>query len=65
MKSSSAGRLAITVAVAVCSGMAAQAEEYRVVASDSGTICQSGTKTDPVTIEGRDDVKIAGRMATP
>ena len=60
MKSSSAIRLAsIAVAAAVCGGVAAKAEQYRVVASDSGTICESGTKSEPVVIEGRDVVTIA------
>jgi hypothetical protein len=60
MKSSSAIRLAaIAVAVAVCGGVAAKAEQYRVVPSESGTICESGTKSEPVVIEGRDVVTIA------
>ncbi|HJR22470.1 MAG TPA: hypothetical protein VJ822_12660 [Dongiaceae bacterium] len=60
MKSSSTIRLgAIAVAAAVCGGVAAKAEQYRVVVSDSGTICESGTKSEPVVIEGRDVVTIA------
>ena len=60
MKSSSAIRLAaIAVAATVCAGVAAKAEQYRVVPSDSGTICESGTKSEPVVIEGRDVVTIA------
>ena len=73
MKSSSAIRLAaIAVAATVCGGVAAKAEQYRVVPSDSGTICESGTKSEPVVIEGRDVVTIAPpgspqprRRATP
>ena len=65
MKSSSAIRLAaIAVAATVCGGVAAKAEQYRVVASDSGTICESGTKSEPVVIEGRDVVTIAPPEAT-
>ena len=60
MKSSSAIRLAaIAVAATVCGGVAAKAEQYRIVPSDSGTICESGTKSEPVVIEGRDVVTIA------
>jgi hypothetical protein len=60
MRSSSAIRLAaIAVAATVCAGVAAKAEQYRVVPSDSGTICESGTKSEPVVIEGRDVVTIA------
>jgi len=49
----------MAIAVSVCGGVAAQAEQYRVVPNDSATVCQSGTKTDPVVVEGRDDVTIA------
>jgi len=60
MKSSSAIRLAaIAVAATVCGGVAAKAEQYRVVPSDSGTICESGTKSEPVVIEERDVVTVA------
>jgi hypothetical protein len=57
MKSLSAIGLAL-IAVAVCGGVAAKAEQYRVVPSDSGTICESGTKSEAVVIEGRDVVTI-------
>jgi len=60
MKSSSAIRLAaIAVAATVYGGVAAKAEQYRVVPSESGTICESGTKSEPVVIERRDVVTIA------
>ena len=60
MKSSSAMRLAvIVVAATVCGGVAAKAEQYRVVPSDGGTICDSGTKSEPVVIEERDVVTVA------
>lgn len=45
------------VAIALCSN-AAWAEQYKVVASDTATICQSGTKTDAMVAEGRDDVVV-------
>jgi hypothetical protein len=48
----------IAVAMAIFGGTGAWAEQYRVLASDAGTICDSGTKTDPVVIEGPDDVVI-------
>ena len=60
MKSSNAIRLAaIAVAATVCGGVAANAEQYRIVPSESGTICESGTKSEPVVIEGRDVVTVA------
>ena len=60
MKSSSAIWLAaIAVAATVCGGVAAKAEQYRVVPSESGTICEFGTKSEPVVIEGRDVVTVA------
>jgi hypothetical protein len=60
MTSSSAKWLtAAAVAFAMCGGGAAWAEQYRVVASDTATICQSGTKTDAMVAEGRDDVEVA------
>jgi hypothetical protein len=62
MRFSSAIGLAL-IAVAVCGGVAAKAEQYRVVPSDSGTICESGTRSEPVVIEGRDVVTIAQPIA--
>ena len=60
MTSSSAKWLtAMSVVLVACGGAAAWAEQYKVVASDSATICQSSTKTDPVVVEGPDDVTIA------
>jgi hypothetical protein len=60
MKSSSAIWLAaIAAAATVCGGVAANAEQYRIVPSESGTICESGTKSEPVVIEGRDVVTVA------
>ena len=60
MRYSSAKRVAaIAVAMAIFGGTAAWAEQYRGVASDAGTICDSSTKTAPVVVEGPDDVTIA------
>jgi hypothetical protein len=60
MKCPSSKRLAaLAVALAIFGGPAAWAEQYRVVATDAGTICDTGTKTEPVVIEGPDDVMIA------
>ena len=60
MKISNPVRLgAAAVAAVLCCGLAAQAEEYRVLPSDSTTVCQSGTKTDWMVLEGPDDVSVA------
>jgi hypothetical protein len=60
MKHSSARRMAaIAVVTAIFGSQAAWAEQYRVVASDAGTICDTSAKTEPVVIEGPDDVTIA------
>lgn len=56
--SSTKWMLPAVVAIVLC-GNAAWAEQYRVVASDTATICQSGTKTDAMVAEGRDDVVVA------
>jgi hypothetical protein len=37
----------------------AQAEEYRIVAPDAATACQSGTKSETTTIEGPREASIA------
>ena len=60
MTCSSAKKVAtIVVAMAIFGSTAAWAEQYRVVASDAGTICDTSAKTEPVVIEGPDDVTIA------
>lgn len=60
MKSSSAKRMAAIVgALAIFGGTTAWAEQYRIVATDAGTICDSSTKSEPVVVEGPDDVMIA------
>jgi hypothetical protein len=40
-------------------GPAVLAEQYRVFDGETPAVCQSGTQSDPVTIEGDRDVKIA------
>jgi hypothetical protein len=61
MEYTSAKRLGtIAVVLAVCGSSAAWGEQYQVVGSETGTICETGTKSEPAVIEGRDDVVIAG-----
>jgi hypothetical protein len=50
---------ATAAAVALCCSLTAQAEEYRVMPSDTTTVCQSGGKTDWMVLEGPDDVSVA------
>jgi hypothetical protein len=50
---------ALALALALLASPAALAAEYRVFPDETGTVCQSGNKSDAVTIEGEDDVKIA------
>ena len=50
---------AVAAAAAICFSLTAQAEEYRVMPSDSTTVCQSGAKTDWMVLEGPDDVLVA------
>jgi hypothetical protein len=49
---------ALTVALAMLASQPVDAEEYRLVAADSATSCQSGTRTDG-SLDGPDEVKIA------
>lgn len=50
---------ALALAFAMLGSPAALAEQYRLVPSETGTVCQSGAKSDVATIEGGDEVKIA------
>lgn len=50
---------ALALALATLGGPAALAEQYRVFDGETPAVCQSGTRSDAVTIEGEDDVKIA------
>jgi hypothetical protein len=50
---------AFAFALAMLSSPAALAEQFRIVPDETGTVCQSGSKSDATTIEGPDDVKIA------
>jgi hypothetical protein len=51
--------LAAVAAAAMGVGLAAQAEEYRVVPSDKVTVCQAGTEADWMPLEGPRDVSVA------
>lgn len=59
MKSANMKRLLTVVVVAMCSGQLAQAEEFRLVPVDTASVCQSGTKTESITLEGPGDTSIA------
>jgi hypothetical protein len=50
---------ALTLAFAILGSSAALAEEFRFIGGETVAPCQSGVKSDLVTIEGEDDVKIA------
>jgi hypothetical protein len=50
---------ALVLALAALGGPAALAEQYRVFDGETPAVCQSGTRSDALTIEGEDDVKIA------
>jgi hypothetical protein len=50
---------AAVAAAALCCSLTAQAEEYRDLPSDNTTVCQSGTKSESMVLEGEDDVSVA------
>jgi hypothetical protein len=49
----------LAVAMAMCGSQLAQADEFRLVPADTASVCQSGTKTEPITLEGPGDTSIA------
>jgi len=59
MKSASMKRLLTVAAVAMCGNQFAQADEFRLVPVDTSSVCQSGTKTESITLEGPGDTSIA------
>ena len=50
---------AILAAAVICQSQIAQAEEYRIVAADAATACQSGEKSETMTLEGSRDASVA------
>jgi len=59
MKTASMKQLLTVVAVVMCGSQLAQAEEFRLVPADTASACQSGTKTESMTLEGPGDTSIA------
>ncbi len=51
--------LALALALTALGSPPALAEQYRVFDGGAPDVCQSGTRSDPVTIEGEDDVNVA------
>lgn len=51
--------LAVSAAAMVWQAQIVQAEEYRVVGADAATACQSGTKSDTMTLNGPRDTSVA------
>lgn len=49
----------IVIALAMLGGQVAEAEQYHVIDGDSAQSCQSGTKSDLMTIQGPRDVHVA------
>jgi hypothetical protein len=49
---------AFALALAMLASPVALADQFRVTPDETGTICQSGTKSDPMTIEGPDEVNV-------
>jgi hypothetical protein len=59
MKNASITQLLTVAAMAMCGSQLAQAEEFRLVPADTASVCQSGTKTESITLEGPGDTSIA------
>jgi hypothetical protein len=49
----------IVAAAVIWQSQIAQAEEYRIVAADAATACQSGEKSETMTLEGSRDASVA------
>lgn len=59
MKTANMKHLLAVVAMAMGGSQLAQAEEFRLVPVDTASVCQSGTKTESMTLEGSGDTSIA------
>jgi hypothetical protein len=59
MKTANMKQLLTVVAAVTCGSQLAQAEEFRLVPVDTASVCQSGTKTESMTLEGPGDTSIA------
>src|SRR5262245_15311539 len=55
---------AFALALAMLASPVALADQFRVTPDETGTICQSGTKSDPMTIEGPDEVNVTNAGST-
>ena len=58
MKFTSRHMVAVYALAMLASPVAFAAGQFRVVPDETGTICQSGTKSDAMTIEGPDEVVV-------
>jgi hypothetical protein len=58
MKFTSTHVVAVFALAMLASPVAFAAGQFRVVPDETGTICQSGTKSDAMTIEGPDEVMV-------
>jgi hypothetical protein len=58
MKITRTHAVAVFALAMFASPVAFAAGQFRVVPDETGTICQSGTKSDAMTIEGPDEVKV-------
>src|SRR5262245_46404277 len=63
MKFTSTHVVAAFALAMLASPVAFAAGQFRVVPDETGTICQSGTKSDAMTIEGPKEVKVADGAA--
>ena len=59
MQTANMKQLLTVVAVMICGSQLAQAEEFRLVPVDTASVCQSGTKTESMNLEGPGDTSIA------
>jgi hypothetical protein len=50
---------AVSAAAMIWHVQIAQAEEYRIIGADAATACQSGTKSDTMTLDGPRDASVA------
>ena len=54
---------ALALGVALLAAPAALAEQFRVLPDESGTVCQSGSKSDAITIEGEENAAETAKSA--
>lgn len=49
----------VAAAAVIWQSQFAQAEEYRIIGADAATACQSGTKSDTMTLDGPREASVA------